>query len=528
MYKENPIKEESRNASFRDLIEKKAAKKPDRVIIHEDDDSYTYAEVNACADILACDMARAGVKKGSHVGLYCPNSVNWITAFFAIQKLGGIAVLINPNYTVLELSMCSEIADITHLCYGDNVKIPDDTFISELKDRSNNRIQHFICIRKSGRLKERISCSEAVGDVLGFRPEKDDPALMLFTSGSTGRPKCAILSAYNVLLASYESMVSQRLTDEDRICNILPLFHVFGLISVLCAGMLSDAEIFIPADIHTNTLIDMIYKNRCTVFHAVPTMMLMILANKSFAPEKLKTLRCTILSAAAATREQIERFHEALPDDHFLSAYGLSESAPISTLPYDDSLENCINTVGIPMPHVDVEIRDPETDIKCEQEEIGEIVVRGENIMTAYYRVRIEEQSLGGDGWLHTGDLGYLRKDGYLCFTGRLKELIIRGGENIYPNEIASVISTLPGIEDVKVVGVPSDFYGEEVCACITLKQGASFDREQAREELGKILARFKIPSFFLVYDKFPVLATGKVDVVTLKKDAAVRCGGER
>lgn len=515
---ENSIKNLSRNASFRDLLELKAADKPDHVIIHDSGDNYTYRELDSCVDILACDLAGEGVKKGSHVGIYCPNSTNWIISFFAIQKLGAIAILINPNYTVQELAMSSETADITHLCYGDNVTIPDDAFISELKDKSNNRIEHFISIKKSIRFRKKLSEKT---DIIGVRPEKDDPALMLFTSGSTGRPKCAILSAYNVLLASYESMASQRLTDEDRICNILPLFHVFGLISVLCAGMLSDAEIFIPADIHTNTLIDLIYKEQCTVFHAVPTMMLMILANKSFSTEKLKTLRCTILSAAAATREQIERFHEALPDDHFLSAYGLSESAPISTLPYDDSLENCISTVGVPMPHIDIEIRDPETDVKCEQGKIGEIVVRGENIMTAYYRVRIEEQSLGSDGWLHTGDLGYLRKDGYLCFTGRLKELIIRGGENIYPNEVASVVSKLPGIEDVKVVGVPSDFYGEEVCACIRLMEGYSFDEAWAREELKKTLAKFKIPSFFVIYDKFPTLATGKIDMVALKKDAS-------
>ncbi|MCR5651826.1 MAG: fatty acid--CoA ligase family protein [Lachnospiraceae bacterium] len=175
------------------------------------------------------------------------------------------------------------------------------------------------------------------------------------------------------------------------------------------------------------------------------------------------------------------------------------------------------------MPHIEIEIRHPGTDKKCQQGEIGEIVVKSENLMTAYYRVRIEDQSLGGDGWLHTGDLGYIRSDGYLCFTGRLKELIIRGGENIYPNEVASVISMLSGIDDVKIVRVQSDFYGEEVCACIRLKEGASFDEARAREELKKVLAKFKIPSFFILYDRFPVLATGKVDMIALKKDAEDR-----
>lgn len=254
-------------------------------------------------------------------------------------------------------------------------------------------------------------------------------------------------------------------------------------------------------------------------------MMLMILGNASFSPEKLSSLRCTILSAAAATKEQIERFHEALPNDHFLSAYGLSEAAPVSTLPYGDTLENCIETVGVPMDHIKLEIRDTETEEVLERGKIGEIVVRGDNLMTAYYKIGIEDQALGGDGWLHTGDLGYLRDDGYLCLTGRLKELIIRGGENIYPNEIASAISKLPCIEDVKVVGVPSDFYGEEVCACIKLKEGAAFDEGDAKKSLEDSLAKFKIPSFFVIYDVFPLLGSGKVDMVSLRKDAIGRCG---
>ena len=235
-------------------------------------------------------------------------------------------------------------------------------------------------------------------------------------------------------------------------------------------------------------------------------------------------MRKRILSGSAATPLQIERFHKTLPNIHFLSAYGLSEAAPISTLPYDDTLKNCIETVGKPMPHIKLEIRSVETDKKVDMGQQGEITVRGENLMTGYYRIKSKDQSIGEDGWLHTGDLGYLREDGYLCLSGRLKDLIIRGGENITPQEVASAVSTLECVDDVKVVGVESEFYGEEVCACIILKSEGSFDEDKAKKQLNGVIARFKIPSYFIIYDSFPMLSNGKVDMVSLKKDAAMKC----
>ena len=177
------------------------------------------------------------------------------------------------------------------------------------------------------------------------------------------------------------------------------------------------------------------------------------------------------------------------------------------------------------MDRIKLKIADPVTGNELAFGETGEILVRGDNLMTGYYRVRVEDQSIDGEGWLHTGDLGYMREDGYLCLSGRLKELIIRGGENITPKDVSDAVSTLEGIEDVKVVGVPSDFYGEEVCACIRLKKGSGFDEKAARERLKGMIARYKIPSFFLIYEDFPLLATGKVDMVSLKRDAAERTG---
>ncbi|MBO6113266.1 MAG: acyl--CoA ligase [Lachnospiraceae bacterium] len=501
--------------SFRDLIEREAALSADKPLLYMGSRAFSLKEINDIADNMAQELSALGVKRGTHVGLCGTNTARWVAAFFAIQKLGAICVLMNPALLPKEIAEYSSIGEVTYLCCGKS-RFSDDEegYIEAIRQSEHNAVSYFYNIEKEIKGVEGGKESE-------FRPQPDDPAIMLFTSGSTARPKCALLSSYSVLVSATESMKSQLLTENDRTCLILPLFHVFGIVAGLFANILAGSVMYLPEDMHTATLIDTIERYECTVFHAVPTMMLMLISSKEFLPERLKSVRCTILSGAAATKEQIELFQKNLPNDHFLSAYGLSESAPVSTLPYGDTLENCITTVGKPMDHIKVRIVDIETGRDCMPGQKGEIIVKGVNLMTAYYKVRIEDQSIDGEGWLHTGDLGCLREDGYLCFLGRLKELIIRGGENIMPQDVAAAVSTLKQVKDVKVVAVPSDFYGEEVCACIILRPGTEFDSESAKKELKEKIAGFKIPSYFLIYEEFPVLATGKVDMVSLKKDAA-------
>ena len=249
-------------------------------------------------------------------------------------------------------------------------------------------------------------------------------------------------------------------------------------------------------------------------------MLLAMMNNKGFTPEKLKSLRCTIISGAAATEAQIKMFREMLPNDHFLASYGLSEMAPVSITKYDDTDEHLLHTVGKPVENIEIQIRDTKTGEVCPTGVSGEVLVQGFNQMTGYYKVSLDMQSIDMDGWLHTGDLGMMNEDGYLSLSGRLKELIIRGGENIMPGEVEAAISELDMIDNVKVIGVPSDFFGEEVGACILLKEGAAWDEEAVKKELSKRLAKFKIPSYFVLYDEFPMLGTGKIDSVSLKEDA--------
>ena len=510
--------------SFKSFLEKKVQTDSGRVVVKTDTDSYTWSDIDKCSQLVADDLAKLGVKKGTHVGLISANSINWIITFFAIQKLGAMAMLFNFGLFPHETAKVASIADVTHLCYGEMPAAQDEeAFLNEVKNAEGSTVKFTYSIKKSIDLKQRYDEYESMKDKFGQTVDADTPCTVIFTSGSTGKPKGVILSSYNILNAAVSSRKNQTLNSSDRNCLILPMFHIFGLVAGLFANFLADSLICLPKDIRTDTLLNLIEKERCTIFHSVPTMMIALVNNKSFDPPRCSTLRCTILSGAAATVSQIQMFREKLPNEHFISSYGLSEMAPVSASDYGDTDEHLLYTVGKPFPNIEIKIQDYVTKKECRLREQGEILVQGYNLMMGYYKLSPDDQSIDEDGWLHTGDLGYLTEEGYLCLSGRLKELIIRGGENIMPGEVESVISSLDGVNMVKVFGVPSDFFGEEVGACIKMQEGFAFDEEKIRSELSQKLAKFKIPAYFVEYKDFPLLGSGKIDTVTLKKDILSR-----
>lgn len=510
--------------SFKSFLEKKVQTESGRVVVKTDTDSYTWSDIDKCSQLVADDLAKLGVKKGTHVGLISANSINWIITFFAIQKLGAMAMLFNFGLFPHETAKVASIADVTHLCYGEMPAAQDEeAFLNEVKNAEGSTVKFTYSIKKSIDLKQRYDEYESMKDKFGQTVDADTPCTVIFTSGSTGKPKGVILSSYNILNAAVSSRKNQTLNSSDRNCLILPMFHIFGLVAGLFANFLADSLICLPKDIRTDTLLNLIEKERCTIFHSVPTMMIALVNNKSFDPSRCSTLRCTILSGAAATVSQIQMFREKLPNEHFISSYGLSEMAPVSASDYGDTDEHLLYTVGKPFPNIEIKIQDYVTKKECRLREQGEILVQGYNLMMGYYKLSPDDQSIDEDGWLHTGDLGYLTEEGYLCLSGRLKELIIRGGENIMPGEVESVISSLDGVNMVKVFGVPSDFFGEEVGACIKMQEGFAFDEEKIRSELSHKLAKFKIPAYFVEYKDFPLLGSGKIDTVTLKKDILSR-----
>ena len=477
--------------------------------------SYTWNDVDRYSYLIAGILSKSGVGKGTHVGILARNSINWIYAFFAINRLGGIVVLLNATLKPDDVVRYSEIGDITHLCLGDvSSKTSKEEYLAAI-ECSSCSIEHVLDISSGADFSSCIMLEEF------SEPEvdADDPNLMIFTSGTTGRPKGVISSFRDRLVNS--GMVSERMriTPEDIICQYLPLCHIFGYGTGLVVSIMYNIPIHFVGSGDNYSIAETIRNNHCTVFNSVPTKLISMANDASVPAEQLKSLRVSIVSGAAITASQMQLLHSRMPGTHFLCLYGMSEISPISMVEYDDTIEHLTKTVGHPTRNVIVEIRDSETGQKCPPGISGEVLVRSDTSMICYYKLDLSEQALDPDGWIRTGDLGILREDGYLQIVGRAKDIIIRGGENISPNEVASVLTKLEFIEDCRVVGVPDELYGEIVAAAVILKNGCVFDEEAVNSYFLSKLAKFKIPEYYVFYDAFPLLPSGKADMLRIKKE---------
>lgn len=508
--------------SFKALLKQKPADAAAFVWL---DRTYTWGDVDRVSQIIASDLAATGVKKGSHVGICSPNSINWIFTFFAVQKLGAIAILVNFGLKPKEIAQLSEIGDITHLCYGAIPGVTDYALFSQALLGGASKIQRMYNIGAEIDFTARLGEYDAVKDAFAEMYHPDDASVVIFTSGSTGKPKAVLSSSYNLLQCISAIATEFRFSEKDRNCAFLPLFHVFGFATCISVGLLYGCVSCIPASPRPEALIRLIDEQKCTIFNTVPTMMLAMVQHPSFTPQALSSLRLSVLGGSATSQSQMTMLRELLPNNHFGNIYGMSENAAISLSAYEDTVEHITQTVGKPVNGLDIEIRDPETGKKLPDGQPGEVCIRSKTMIVCYYRLPIEEQPLDDAGWLATGDLGVILPDGYLKLVGRAKDLIIRGGENISPGEVADAIAQLPQVADVKVLGVPHEVLGEEVAAVIVLKDGAEFDREAAVKFLSERLAKYKIPAHFLIVDRFPLLGSGKVDAVTLKKQVLAQLG---
>ncbi|MBR2519540.1 MAG: AMP-binding protein [Selenomonadaceae bacterium] len=484
--------------SFKKFLRDKVAESADEIVIVRAGEKYSWRDIDRCSDVIAADLSQKNVRRGTHVAICGANSINWLLTFFAIQKLGAIAVLVNFNLCAKEISALVNYTDVTCICYGE-MSAPVD----EVKN---------FCDVYSIR-DEDFKARQAVNEKFPLIVREDDPAVMIFTSGTTGKLKGVLLSSYNILNAAQINSRDQTLRADDKACVILPFFHIFGLIAGIFANMIAGVTIYMPEKTRTNSILELISRERCTIFHSVPTMLLALINNKTFSADKVSSLRCSIISGTRATESQIKILQRHMPNNHFMSSYGLSEMAPVSITVYGDDLQKILHTVGKPVKNIRVKILNPDSS------GVGEILVQGFNLMAGYYKLSPDEQPIDANGWLHTGDLGSVDAGGYLRLTGRIKEIIIRGGENVYPAEVEAVISEADFVDDVKVIGVPDDFFGEVVCACLKLKT-SKFDENKFRDWLATRLAKFKIPAHFLIYEKFPLLGSGKVDLLALKRDA--------
>lgn len=507
------------NASFKDILKIRAKENPNKQIVFCDDKAYTWKDIDNCSQIIADDLAKMGVHKGSHVAIYSKNSINWIMTFYAIQKLGGILVLLNFALKPGEIITYSQIGDITHLCVGDSTSIDDrEQFCKDVK-AGDSRIEQIYDMNASIDFRSRYNELDALEGKYSEVYDADDPSIMIFTSGTTGLPK-GVLSSSRDKIKNCRIMAREMHTEnDDKICLFLPLCHVFGFGTGLSASLLYNIPLFMPSKISDERLLDVIEDYGCTIFNSVPTKILSMVKNPAFSSSRVKTLRCTMIGGAAITEAQLMELREKMPNNHFLPIYGMSEISPISIVGYDDTVEHITKTVGKPVKKIKVEIRNPATGEVCPIGTEGEIVVKSEHSLICYYKLDIEKQAIDKEGWIPTGDLGVIDEDGYLRITGRCKELIIKGGENIAPNEIASVLTEMSDITDVRVLGVADEHYGETIAAALIMKEGASFDKEKVDNFVLSKLSKFKLPSYYVLYEKFPLLSNGKVNMIELKKE---------
>lgn len=519
------IPDENYRLSFSSLLKKRLASDAGNTAYIYKDRIYTWMDVEMASQIIADDLASRGVRKGSHVGLCAPNSVNWVFTLYAIQKLGGIAVLMNPALRPFEVCSLAEISETTHLCYA---ATPGVTTFEQYEacSRESRFIRSTYDISDSIDFTERFGEYNAVKDLHRESFHADDACVIIFSSGSTGKPKAILSSAYN-LMAGIEPLVTEmHLKKNDINLAFLPMFHIFGFTTGISGGLLTGYYSVIPEGKSPDTMIRLIDRYKCTVFNSVPTMMLAVIQMKSFTPEKLSSLRLSILGGSATTEDQLLMLRKLLPGNHFGNIYGMSENAAVSLTGYEDSVEHITRSVGRPINGLELIIRDPATGEVLPVGERGEICIRSKTMVICYYKLPIENQPVDDEGWLATGDLGVLDEEGYLHIVGRIKDLIICGGENISPGEIADVLAAMPEIADVKVLGIPDAIKGEIVAAAVILKPGAVWDEEKIRSAAAERLAKYKLPVHYAVMDSFPLLGSGKVDAITLKQQITEKVSG--
>lgn len=478
---------------------------------------YTWNDIDIASHIVADDLYKMGVKKGSHVGICAYNSYNWVITFLAVQKLGGIGVLINSNLKPIEVKDICEIGGADYLCFGS--VITDEKYqeyISDFNKVTGGSIKTYNIasyINVLDREEEYNNIKDNYREIYNC----DDPSVVIFTSGSSGKPKAVLASAYNLTIPVNHFCKVFNINDGERSCAFLPFFHIFGLCSQVILSMKKNMPLYIPENNKPATIVNIIDKYKCTIFNTVPTMMLAIVMDKDFDPNRLSTLKLSVLGGSSTTEEQMKLLQKLLPNNHFANIYGMSENAIISLTKYVDTIEHMTQTVGVTPDYLDIEIREIGSNKVLGRNETGEICIRSKTMIVCYYNLNVSQQPIGEDGFLRTGDLGYIDDDGYVILNGRVKELIIRGGENISPNEVCNVIAKLDAIADAKVIGVPHKLLGEEVAAAVVLKDNKTLP-PNVREELAKSMANYKIPAYFVVFDRLPLLGSGKIDGITLKK----------
>ena len=516
---------------------------PDKeYLVYSDRDlRFTWKQFNERVDNMAKGLLAIGVKPGDHVGIWATNVPDWLTFLYAGAKIGAVLVTVNTNYKQHELEYLVENADIHTLCITEGVfdgsyidmvyemvpelrtsqrgylknerfsRLKNVVFIGQQKFRGMYNTPEILLLGRNvsnealDNAKSNISCHDVVN--------------MQYTSGTTGFPKGVMLSHHNIVNNGLFTGEGMKYTQDDKLCCCVPLFHCFGVVLATMACLTHGSTQVMVEKFDPLLVLASVHKERCTILYGVPTMFIAELNHPMFDMFDVSSLRTGIMAGALCPIELMRKVTDKLHVTYITSVYGLTESSPGMTHSVlEDSFENRCTTVGKEYPFTEVKVLDPETGEECPAGTQGELCCRGYLVMKGYYKnPEATAEVIDEEGWLHSGDLGIKDENGYYRITGRIKDMIIRGGENIYPREVEEFLYHLDGVKDIQVAGIPSEKYGEEVGAFIILKDGANLTPEVVKDFCRGQIARHKIPKYILFVKEFPLTGSGKIQKYKLK-----------
>ncbi len=538
----------TREATIGQLLDEIVDRIPDQdaVVFADRDYRLTWRQFRDTVDRAAKGLMALGVKKGDKVAVWATNVPHWVTLQFATARIGAILLTININYRSAEIDYLLRQSDCENIFVIDGYRDTDYVntlyeLIPELKEQPRDRLRserypHLRRVLFLGPEKHRgmyswnelLAMSVAVGDE-EFRQRQSelsthDVVNMQYTSGTTGFPKGVMLTHFNITNNGYWVGVNENFTTADRLCIPVPLFHCFGCVLAVMACLNHGATMVILEKYDPINVMMSIEKERCTAVYGVPTMFIGILDHKLFDKFDFSTLRTGIMAGSPCPVKTMRECVDRMNMREVTIVYGLTESSPAMTQSrYDEkSLEKKCSTVGKAFPGIEVAVIDPETGEHLGPGKHGELCCRGHNVMKGYYKMPEETaKAIDKDGWLHSGDIGMVDEDGYYAVTGRLKDMIIRGGENIYPKEVEDFIHHMEGVADVQVVGVPSVKYGELPAAFVILRPGVKLTAEDIVDHCRGKIAFYKIPKYVHFLDEYPMTASGKIMKVKLREMSA-------
>ena len=517
---------------------------------------FTYRELKDECDRVARGLMALGIEKGHHVGIWATNYAEWVVAQFATAKIGAVLVTVNPSYRTHELEYVLKQSEANTLLLIGKFRTSDyvamtNEVIPELKDSTPGELhcsnlpylRNVIYIPSRSEPQAttpdgmwswedvRRRSAEVTESDLAKRQascDPDDTINIQYTSGTTGNPKGAMLTHYNLVANGYYCGEGMNFTEEDRLCIPVPFYHCFGCVLGNLACVTHGSTMVIPSEyFEPLKALEAVQQEKCTALHGVPTMFIAQLGHDRFSEFDLKSLRTGMMAGSPCPIEVMRQVVDQMGVREITIAYGQTEASPVITLTRtQDTLERRVTTVGTALPNVEVKLVDPETGEDTPVGEQGELLSRSFMVMKGYYNLpEASAAAIDKDGWLHTGDLATVDADGYYRITGRLKDMIIRGGENVYPREVEEFLYAHPKIADVQVIGVPDERFVEDVMAWVMLKPGETADEEEIRDYCKGKIAHYKIPRYIKMTTEFPMTVTGKIQKYRMREMAIEELG---